>query len=94
MLLFDPAREMARVKQPILIIQGDLDTQIFPDHADRLGELARARKKASPVEVVHLPGVNHLLVPATSGEVQEYATLKDKTVSPEVAARIADWLKR
>jgi pimeloyl-ACP methyl ester carboxylesterase len=94
MLLFDPAREMARIKQPILIIQGDLDTQIFPDHADRLGELARGRKKASPVEVVHLPGVNHLLVPATSGEVQEYATLKDKTVSPEVALRIADWLKK
>ncbi len=61
---------MPKLKQPILIIQGDLDTQVEPHHADKLGELARARKKdAGPVEVVHLPGVNHLLVPATTGEV-------------------------
>ena len=95
LLLSDPAAVMPKLKQPILIIQGDLDTQVPPHHADKLGELARARKKgAGPVEVVHLPGVNHLLVPATTGEVQEYAQLKQKTISPEVASTIAAWLKK
>jgi uncharacterized protein len=94
LLMFDPASLMPRVKQPILIVQGDLDTQVPPDHAEKLAALARARKKAGSVEVVHLPGVNHLLVPAKSGEVEEYAVLEEKTISPDVAMTIADWLKK
>ena len=95
LLLSNPATVMPKLKQPILIIQGDVDTQVDPQHADKLGELARARKKdAGPVEVVHLPGVNHLLVPATTGEVKEYAELKQKAISPDVAATIVSWLKK
>ena len=64
---------MPDVRQPILIVQGELDTQVEPSNADRLEALARKRKNAPPVEVVKVPGVNHLLVPATTGEVDEYA---------------------
>jgi fermentation-respiration switch protein FrsA (DUF1100 family) len=94
LLLFDPARIMPQIKQPILIVQGDLDTQVPPHHAEQLAELARKRKNSPPVEAVHLPGVNHLLVKATTGEVQEYAQLQDKTISPDVATTIAEWLRR
>jgi pimeloyl-ACP methyl ester carboxylesterase len=93
-LTFDPAAVIKDIKQPILIVQGDLDVQVQPQHAEKLGELAKARKKAGPVEVVHLAGVNHLLVPATTGEIQEYAQLKEKTISPEVASAIVAWLKK
>ena len=93
-LLFDPARIMPKVRQPILIVQGDLDVQVPPKNADRLAELARGRKKAAPVEVTHLPGLNHLFVPAATGEVQEYATLKEKAISPRLAETIADWMKK
>jgi pimeloyl-ACP methyl ester carboxylesterase len=92
-LQFDPATLMPKVRQPILIIQGDLDTQIAPHHADKLAEMARARKKAAPVEVLHLPGVNHLLAKAETGETSEYPNLKEKKVVPDVAAKIAEWLK-
>jgi uncharacterized protein len=94
LLLFDPAKVMPKIKQPILIIQGDLDKQVFPHHADSLAELARARKKAAPVEVVHLPGINHLLTPAETGEVSEYATLSVTTVSPAVVKTMVEWLKK
>jgi pimeloyl-ACP methyl ester carboxylesterase len=93
-LLFDPAKLMPRIKQPLLIIQGDLDTHVAPANADRLAELARARKKSPPVELLHLPGLNHLLVPATTGEVSEYSSLKDKKVSTTLTAAIVDWLKK
>lgn len=93
-LSFDPAQVMRRVRQPILIIQGDLDKQVFSHHADKLGELARARKRKVPTEVVHLPGVNHLLVRAKTGEVSEYGTLEEKTVVPEVAGAIARFLTK
>jgi pimeloyl-ACP methyl ester carboxylesterase len=91
-LQFDPTEVMKDVRQPILIIQGDLDKQVFPHHADKLAALARARKREGRVEVVHLPGVNHLLARATTGELSEYPTLKEKVISPEIATRIAAFL--
>ena len=94
LLLFDPAKVMQKIGQPLLIIQGDLDQQVYPHHADQLGALARTRKKSPPVEVVHLPGINHILTPAKTGEVAEYATLSDKNITPEVAKTIATWLKK
>ena len=94
-LLFDPAALLPRVKQPILIVQGDLDKQVLPHHADLLAGLARARKKdAGGVDVVHVPGVNHLLVPAATGDVKEYSELKVKSVSPDVITAIVEWLKK
>jgi uncharacterized protein len=93
LLEFDPARAMKDVGQPILIVQGDLDKQVAPHHADKLAELARARNRKAAVEVLHLPGVNHLLVRATTGEVSEYATLKEKQVVPEISAKIAEFLR-
>ena len=94
LLLFDPAKVMPEIEQPILIIQGDLDQQVLPHHADQLSALARNRKKSPPVEAVHLPGINHLLVPAKTGDVAEYSSLTDKTVTPAVAKAIANWLKK
>jgi pimeloyl-ACP methyl ester carboxylesterase len=85
---------MPKVKLPILIIQGDLDRQVFPHHADKLAELGRARKNAPPVQVVHLPGINHLLTPAETGEVSESGALPVKTITPAVAKAIVDWLKK
>jgi len=94
LLQFDPARVMPQIKQPILILQGDLDTQVPPHHAEQLAELARKRKKAPPIESVHLPGVNHLLVKATTCFFFKYAPTTEKTITPDVAATIAEWLKR
>lgn len=93
-LAFDPAKLMPGIDQPILVVHGLLDTQVPPLNADRLEKLARARRRAAPVEVVRLPGINHLLVPATTGEVDEYATLKERQVSPDVGRAIAEWLQK
>jgi len=94
LLVADPAKILSEVRQPLLVVQGDLDTQVEPSNADRLEALARTRKNAKPVEVVKLPGVNHLLVPAATGEVDEYPTLKDKHVSRAVTQAIVTWLKK
>ena len=93
LLVSDPARLIPEVKQPLLIVQGELDTQVPPHHAEKLGAMANARKDAPKTEVVVVPGINHLLVPAKTGEVAEYPTLTDRTISPEITKKIADWLK-
>jgi len=90
----DPAKVMPDVKQPLLIVQGSLDTQVEPYNADRLEALARKRKNSPPVEVVRVAGVNHLLVPAKTGEAEEYASLKDKNISPDVIQPIIAWLQK
>ena len=94
LLMSDPAKLVQDVRQPLLVVQGELDTQVEPGNADKLEALARKRKNAPPVEVVRVPGINHLLVPATTGEADEYGTLKDKQVSQVVTQAIVTWLKK
>jgi fermentation-respiration switch protein FrsA (DUF1100 family) len=91
-LMFDPAETLARVRQPVLVLQGELDKQVPPHHAKRLAELANARKKAPPAALTVIPRLNHLLVPAVTGDTSEYASLSDKRVSAEVGRAIGDWL--
>ena len=94
-LTFDPQKAMNDTRQPVLIVQGELDVQVQPHHADKLAEFARARRTKAPVEVVKVPGVNHLLVPAKTGDVTEYGSLgPDAKVSPQVTSAIADFMKK
>ncbi|MDP2322384.1 MAG: alpha/beta fold hydrolase [Acidobacteriota bacterium] len=94
-LTIDPQRAMRDTRQPVLIVQGELDTQVKPHHADRLAEYARARRTKTETEVVKVPGVNHLLVAAKTGEVAEYASLGPAAkVAPEVGAAIAAFMTR
>jgi pimeloyl-ACP methyl ester carboxylesterase len=93
-LASDPAKLVPSVKQPILVVQGERDTEVAPANADRLEALAKARKQPAAVEVVKIPGVNHLLVPAQTGEIDEYPALVDKQISPVATTAIVDWLKK
>jgi uncharacterized protein len=94
LLEYDPIKVMAKVGQPILIVHGELDRQVPPRHADLLAAAANARKNKPAADVVKLPGINHLLVPAKTGEVSEYNVLPSRTISPDVAAKIVEWLGR
>jgi pimeloyl-ACP methyl ester carboxylesterase len=93
-LLYDPSRTVKKADQPVLIVHGELDRQVEPSNADKLGEIARSRKgrAGQAVTVTRVPGVNHLLVPAKTGEVDEYEGLPDKAVSPQVVSAISSWL--
>lgn len=93
-LAFDPAKVMKDVDQPVLIVQGSLDTQVPPAHADKLAEMARARKRQVATDLVIVPGVNHLLVPAKTGEVDEYSDLAGASVSPTATAAIGTWMAK
>jgi pimeloyl-ACP methyl ester carboxylesterase len=94
MLTADPAKLMKDVRQPVLIVHGLLDAQVDAQNADLLAAMARERKKAPPTELVKIPGINHLLAAAKTGEVDEYASLPDKHVAPPVKEAIATWLQK
>lgn len=94
-LLFDPSVTIMKVQQPLLILHGSLDQVTPVANADRLEVIARGRKKVPDAYTrkVVVKGVNHLLVPAVTGEVEEYATLSDRDVSKDVTAGIVQWLR-
>lgn len=83
LLLFDPSDVMAKIEQPVLVLQGDLDTTIPPTHAERLAELGRARKKERVTEVVHFSGLGHA-----------FAAESASAIDPKVTDAIANWLKK
>jgi alpha/beta superfamily hydrolase len=94
LLAFDPAKVLEDVRQPLLFVHGALDHQIPVEHVEKLSDLARKESKSKSVEVVVVRGVNHLLVPAITGETSEYGTLPDRTVSKDVSMVMTDWLKK
>ena len=65
-----------------------------PANGEKLETLAKARKKAAPVRLVRIPGINHLLVPANTGEVEEYGRLTDRHVSSAVTMELVAWLRQ
>jgi pimeloyl-ACP methyl ester carboxylesterase len=93
-LAYDPAKVMPKVKTPVLVVSAALDTQVAPHHGDILVALARARKDAPPSDLVRLEAVNHLFVPAKTGEVSEYGSLAAREIAPELAKAIVEWLEK
>jgi pimeloyl-ACP methyl ester carboxylesterase len=94
-LLFDPANVIKRLDQPMLIVQGERDVEFPVANADRLETLSRARTKlpATATNKVIVPGINHRLVPATTGDVSEYDSLQTRTVAPQVTDTVINWLR-
>ncbi|MCX6544874.1 MAG: alpha/beta fold hydrolase [Acidobacteria bacterium] len=92
-LTFDPARIMRKVPQPILIVQADRDREVMARHGQLLAGMAKARKNNPVSELSVVEGANHLLVPAATGEMDEYASLRDRAVSPGLIAALVGWLK-
>lgn len=93
LLSFEPDRVISRVRQPLLFLHGELDRQVPVAHAERLAAMAREESRSKSIDLVIVRGVNHLLVPAVTGEVSEYGTLPDRTVSADVTAATTAWLK-
>ncbi len=91
---FDPAEMVRRIKRPILIVHGALDTEVPPAHATALETLARAREDVTEADtrVVVLEGFNHLMLAAESCDIDEYDTLPKTGIAPEVITALTDWL--
>ena len=93
-LNFSPARVLKDVRQPLLIAHAGLDHEVPVADAERLAQLAQKESDSPSVELVIIKGVNHLLVPAVTGEIREYGALPDRNLSADVSSVLAGWLTR
>ena len=92
-LRYDPLPTIRRVRQPILLLQGELDRQVSADNATLLAEAAQ-RAGNPDVTVRVLPGLNHLLLAARTGAVAEYSSLTTPEIGDDVLGVLRDWLVR
>ena len=91
-LRFDPAPYLAKVKVPVLALNGDRDLMV--DYRG-LAPVAAALRQASNRDVTTqvLPGLNHLLQPCRTCLANEYNDL-DTTLDPAVLRTVGNWLAR
>ena len=90
-LTYDPLPVIGKVRQPILILQGELDRQVTANQAPIIEQAARAAGNKDVT--LHLyPGLNHLFLPAKTGSPAEYTSLSTATIGDDVIKQLADWL--
>ncbi|MBZ5597059.1 MAG: alpha/beta hydrolase [Acidobacteriia bacterium] len=88
---YDPAPTLRKVRCPVLAINGEKDLQVPPKK--NLPAIRKALEEGGNqnVEVVELPGLNHLFQTAKTGAVSEYAEIEE-TMSPGALEKIAGWV--
>ena len=88
-LSYDPRSTLARVRCPILAVGGSKDLQVpAPENLKGIKAATRANPDVTTVE---LPGLNHLLQTADTGQVAEYGRIEE-TVSPAALKLVSDWI--
>lgn len=87
-LMLDPASAMAKIKCPVMAINGKKDTQV--DAVANLGAIEKTAKGAQ-LKVKAYDDLNHLFQHCTTGAFDEYAQIPE-TMSPEVIADIVAWI--
>jgi Dienelactone hydrolase and related enzymes len=90
-LALDPASYLAKVKVPVLALNGSKDLQV-PAAQDLAGIKAALGPAASPKnKLVELEGLNHLFQHAGTGAPDEYGTIEE-SFAPEALAAVGDWI--
>lgn len=88
-LSFDPRPSLQGLAVPVLAIYGSLDLQVG---AEQNVPAMRAALAANPDATVTLfEGLNHLMQPAVTGLVDEYASI-DVTMDERATTAIVDWV--
>ncbi|NJD20351.1 MAG: alpha/beta hydrolase, partial [Gemmatimonadetes bacterium] len=90
-LTYDPRPTLAKVRVPVLALNGALDLQV-PAEAN-LREVEAALKRGGNADVTArlLPGLNHLFQTARTGSPSEYADITE-TMSPAALEAVSSWI--
>lgn len=89
---YQPEKDLGKVKCPVLAVIGQKDTQVEPGpNLDKIKEVL-TESGNHDFEVKELPGLNHLLQTANTGDVSEYEKIPE-TMSPMAMQTICSWIK-
>ncbi|GAA4327943.1 hypothetical protein GCM10023149_31700 [Mucilaginibacter gynuensis] len=85
---FDPAREIKKLKIPVLIVQGTTDLQVTVANAEKL------KKAKSDAQLLIIPNMNHVLKDAPADPAQNKATYTNPNLplKPELVKAVVDFV--
>lgn len=89
-ILYNPERGLRQLNVPLLALYGDLDIQVAWEA--NVAALQEITVDKADVTIEVFTGLNHLLQPALTGSLEEYAQI-DMTVAPEVLELLTSWLQ-
>ena len=90
LLFYDPAKDLAELDIPVLVLFGGKDTQVT-EEMNRAPIENALEEAGTEYQVDVLPEANHLFQDANSGQVSEYAML-DKAFVDEFLETISEWI--
>ncbi len=88
-LSYDPRPALEKVRCPILALGGSKDVQVPASR--NLADIKAALQDNPDATTIEIPGLNHLLQTAPTGNVSEYAAIEE-TVSPIALKTVGDWI--
>lgn len=86
LISMNPSEWLGKIKIPVFALNGAADTQVLSK--DNLAALSKVLPEA---KVKEYPALNHLFQHAVTGEITEYAEIKE-TISPEVLDDIIQFI--
>jgi pimeloyl-ACP methyl ester carboxylesterase len=90
-LSYDPRPTLAKLKCPILAINGTLDLQVW--HEQNLPEIEKAvHAGGGNLTIKRYENLNHLFQPAKTGGLSEYAAI-ETTMDEHVLHDMAEWIR-
>lgn len=90
---YDPATSLTKVRCPVLALNGSKDLQV--PSRQNLPAIRKALEEGGNknIEIVELPGLNHLFQTCNTGALSEYAQI-DETIAPVALDKIATWITK
>lgn len=88
---YDPRPALAKVKCPVLAVNGEKDLQVSA--RQNLPEIGKALRDGGnrDFRTVELPGLNHMLQTCKTGSVAEYSQIEE-TMAPAALELISGWI--
>lgn len=89
LLSYEPGPVLQAVRQPVLVLNGELDLQVPP--ASGLPAIRTALQGNPRAVIREMPALNHLFQTAKTGSIAEYGEITE-TMAPAALETISSWI--
>lgn len=90
-LTYDPITSLKHLKIPVLVINGELDSQVSPKQ--NLPVIAKILEEAGNrnYRIIEFPKLNHFFQTCETGSILDYGEIEE-TIAPVVLDALSDWI--
>ncbi len=89
---YNPADYLPKVSVPVLLVFGGKDIMVNARQNEESALRCLAHNKDVTSRV--FPQINHLLLPCEKGTQEEYASLTDAHIPPELLSLLSSWIRK